>query len=93
MDYKTVESQKRLIVNSIKDGDYKFLNYLAGSKKTETLYLYSHSTNEPEDPDVYELGTSAEELTVIRDFMINLVSKIEKNYGLEQTAKILGNTK
>ena len=82
-----VESQKRLIVDDIVDDDFKFLTYLAGSKKTETLYLYNHNSNNPEDPDLYELATSAEELTKIRDFMINLVSKIEANYGLEQTVK------
>ena len=93
MGYQTVESQKRIIVNNIQNEGFKFLTYLAGSKKTETLYLYNQNSNEMGDSDVYELATSAEELTIIRDFMINLVSKIEKNYGLEQTVKILGNTK
>ena len=60
---------------------------IAASKKAETLYLV-HQNSEGED-DVYELGTSAEDLTRVRDLLINVVSKIEKNYGLEQSAKII----
>ena len=88
-----VESQKRLIVNKLIDEDYRAITHLAISSKTETLYLYDYNTNHPEDPEVIELATSAEELTKIRDLLINAVSKIEKNYGLEQSVKILGNTK
>jgi len=81
------ESQKRLIVDQMIDGDYKAITNLAVSFKTETLYMYSYSSMNPEDPDLYELATSAEELTKIRDLLINVVSKIESNYGLEQSVK------
>ena len=84
-----VESQKRLILDNIDNKGFKFVSYLAGSKKAETLYCVSHSNNEGDEGSCIELATSAEELTKIRDFMINLVSKIEATYGLEQSATIL----
>ena len=81
-----VERQgKRLLIDSAiySNPDFKAITYLAGSKKAETLYLVSQDS---EGEDVcFELGTSAEDLTRIRDFMINLVSKIEDRYGLEQS--------
>ena len=89
MDYKTVESQKRIIVDNIQSEGFKGLTYLAGSKKTETLYCVCSNNNEGSEEIVIELGTSAEELTKIRDFLINIVSKIEDNYGIEQSVKIL----
>ena len=85
-----VESQgKRLIIDFAEyfKPDFKAITYLACSKKTETLYLV-HQNSEGEE-ECYELATSAEKLTEIRDFLINVVSKIEKNYGLEQSVKIL----
>lgn len=81
-----VESQgKRLIIDFMEDfnPDFKAITYLAGSKKAETLYLV-HQNSEGDD-ECYELATSAEELTVIRDYLINIVGKIEKNYGLKQS--------
>lgn len=83
------DSQKRLIVEHMEDNDvdFKYLTYLAGSKKTETLYMVNMNSDGEET--TYELATSAEELTKIRDFLINIVSKIENNYGLEQSAKIM----
>ena len=87
---KMIESQgKRLIIDTLEcfNPDFKAITYLAGNKKAETLYLV-HQTSEGED-ECFELGTSAEELTEIRDFLINIVSKIESNYGLEQSAKII----
>ena len=82
-----VESQKRLIVDHMNNNGFKCLTYLAGSKKAETLYVVCESNNEEDEGTTIELATSAEELTKIRDFMINLVSKIENNYGLEQSVK------
>jgi len=81
-----VESQgKRLIIDFMEDfnPDFKAITYLAGSKKAETLYLV-HQNSEGDD-ECYELATSAEELTFIRDYLINIVGKIEKNYGLKQS--------
>ena len=81
-----VESQKRLIVEQTLTDNFKWVSCLAGSKKAETLYLVNYNEDNVEG-DVYELATSAEELTKIRDFMIDLVSKIENNYGIEQSVK------
>ena len=84
------ESQgKRLIIDTseyIKPA-YKSITYLAASKKAETLYLV-HQNSDGEE-ECYELATSAEDLTNIRDFLIDVVSKIEKNYGLKQSVRIL----
>ena len=88
--YQTLEAQgKRLIIDQAEyfKPDFKAITYLAGSKKAETLYLV-HQTSEGDD-ECYELATSAEELTKIRDLLIDVVSKIESNYGLEQSAKII----
>ena len=84
-----VESQKRLIIEHMEDNnvDFKYLTYLAGSKKAETLYMVNMNSDGEET--TYELATSAEELTKIRDLLINVVSKIENNYGLEQSVKII----
>ena len=84
-----VESQKRLIVEHMEDNDvdFKYLTYLAGSKKAETLYMVN--MNSDGELTTFELATSAEELTKIRDLLIDVVSKIEKNYGLEPSVKIL----
>ena len=78
---------KRLIVEQLDQDDFRYLTYLAGSKKTETLYMVN--MNSDGELNTYELATSAEELTKIRDLLINVVSKIEKNYGLEQSVKII----
>ena len=86
--YQTLESQgKRLLIDFAEyfKPDFKAITYLAGSKKAETLYLV-HQDSEGQE-ECHELATSAEELTKIRDFLINIVSKIESNYGLEQTVK------
>jgi len=87
-----VESQgKRLIIDTMVDNmlpdEYRAITYLAASKKAETLYLVHQNSNR--EDECYELATSAEELTKIRDLLIDVVSKIENNYGLEQSAKIL----
>jgi len=89
---KMIESQgKRLVIDSMVDStlpnEFRAMTYLACSKKAETLYLV-HQTSEGDD-ECYELATSAEELTKIRDLLIDVVSKIESNYGLEQSAKII----
>jgi len=87
---KMVESQgKRLLIDFAEyfKPDYKAITYLAASKKAETLYLVHQNTDGEEE--CYELATSAEELTNIRDLLIGVVSKIEKNYGLKQSVKIL----
>ncbi len=84
------ESQgKRLLVDFTEyfKPDFKAITYLAANKKAETLYLV-HQNSEGEE-ECYELATSAEELTNIRDLLIGVVSKIEKNYGLKQSVKIL----
>ncbi len=80
---------KRLLIDFAEypNPNFKALTYLAASKKAETLYLV-HQDSEGEE-ECYELATSAEELTAIRDLLINVVSKIEKSYGLEQSVKIL----
>ena len=85
---KMVESQgKRLITETSDDANFKSITYLAASKKDETLYLvYQNSDGEE---DCYELATSAEGLTKIRDLLIGVVSKIEENYGLKQSVRIL----
>lgn len=83
-----IESQgKRLLVDFSEYSNYKSITYLAGSKKNETLYLV-HQNSDGEE-ECYELATSAEELTNIRNLLIGVVSKIEKNYGLKQSVKIL----
>ena len=85
---KMIESQgKRLLIDSIEYPNLRAITYLAGSKKDETLYLV-HQTSIDRD-ECFELATSAEELTNIRDFLINIVSKIEKNYGLEPSVKMI----
>lgn len=87
---KMVESQgKRLLIDFSEyfNPNYKSITYLACSKKAETLYLV-HQNSEGEE-ECYELATSGEELTNIRDLLIDVVSKIEKNYGLEQSVKII----
>jgi len=87
---KLVESQgKRLLIDFSEylNPNYKSITYLACSKKAETLYLV-HQNSEGKE-ECYELGTSAEELTSIRNLLIDIVSKIEKNYGLEQSVKII----
>jgi len=87
-----VESQgKRLIIDTMIDNnipeEFRAITYLACSKKAETLYLvYQNSDGEDE---CYELATDAEKLTEIRDYLIDVVSKIEKNYGLKQSVKIM----
>lgn len=80
---------KRLIVEHMEDKDvnFKYLTYLAADKKGETLYMVNKTSDD--EITTYELATSAEELTKIRDLLINVVSKIENNYGLEQSIKIL----
>ncbi|MBA7492957.1 hypothetical protein ES702_03510 [subsurface metagenome] len=87
---KMAESQgKRLLIDFSEyfKPDFKSITYLACSKKAETLYLV-HQNSEGEE-ECYELATSGEELTNIRDLLIDVVSKIEKNYGLEQSVKII----
>lgn len=89
---KKVQSQgKRLIIDTmvIKDipEEFRAITYLACSKKAETLYLVHQ--NSDGDDECYELGTDAEKLTEIRDYLIDVVSKIENRYGLEQSVKIL----
>lgn len=89
---KLVESQgKRLIIDTMVDNgipeEFKAITYLACSKKAETLYLvYQNSDG---DDECFELATDAEKLTEIRDYLIGVVSKIENNYGLKQSVKIL----
>ena len=84
-----IEAQgKRLLIDTTEYSNFKSITYLAGSKKSETLYLVHQNSDSEEE--CYELATSAEELTVIRDYLINVISKIEKNYGLEQSVKIIG---
>ena len=78
---------KRLIVEQLDQDDLRCIKYLAGSKKTETLYMVN--MNSDGEINTYKLATSAEELTKIRDLLIDVVSKIEKNYGLEQSVKII----
>ena len=78
---------KRLLIDTTEYSNFKSITYLAGSKKAETLYLV-HQNSDGEE-ECYELATSAEELTNIRDLLIDVVSKIEKNYGLKQSVKIL----
>ena len=80
---------KRLIVEQMKDDsvDFKYLTYLACDKKAETLYMVNKTSDGEET--TYELATSAEELTKIRDYLIDIVGKIENNYGLEQSVKIV----
>ena len=82
---------KRLIIDTSEyiNPAYKSITYLAVSKKDETLYLVHQNSDENEKDECYELCTSAEELTVIRVYLIDIVSKIEKNYGLEQSVKII----
>ena len=85
-----IEAQgKRLIIDTSEyfNPDFKSITYLAASKKGETLYLVHQNSDSEEE--CYELSTSAEELTNIRDFLIDVVGKIEKNYGLEQSVKII----
>ena len=85
-----IEAQgKRLLIDTSEyfNPDFKSVTYLAGSKKGETLYLVHQ--NSDEENECFELATSAEELTNIRDLLIDIVSKIEKNYVLEQSVKIL----
>jgi len=89
-----IEAQgKRLLIDFAEypNENFKALTYLAASKKTETLYLV-HQDSEGEQ-ECYELATSAEELTNIRNLLIDVVSKIEKNYGLKQSVKILEDLK
>ena len=86
-----IEAQgKRLIIDTSEysNPDFKSITYLACNKKAETLYLVHQNSDSEEE--CYELCTSVEELTIIRDFLINVVSKIEKNYGLEKSVKIIG---
>jgi len=88
-----VESQgKRLLIDyseylNLNKPNFKSITYLAANKKAETLYLV-HQDSDGEE-ECYELATSAEELTNIRDLLIDIVSKIEKNYGLKQSVKIV----
>ena len=85
-----IEAQgKRLLIDTSEylNPDFKAITYLVASKKAETLYLVHQ--NSDEENECFELANSAEELTNIRDFLIDIVSKIEKNYGLEQSVKIL----
>jgi len=88
-----VESQvKRLLIDyseylNLNKPNFKAITYLAANKKAETLYLV-HQDSDGEE-ECYELATSAEELTNIRDLLIDIVSKIEKNYGLKQSVKIV----
>jgi hypothetical protein len=90
MNKKMAESQgKRLLVDFSEyfNPNFKSITYLAANKKAETLYLV-HQDSEGEE-ECYELATSAEELTNIRNLLIDVVSKIEKNYGLKQSVKIM----
>ena len=85
-----VESQgKRLLIDTTEyfNPEFKSITYLACNKKAETLYLVHQNSDSEEE--CYELCTSAEELTVIRDYLIDIVGKIEKNYGLEQSVKVI----
>ena len=83
-----IESQgKRILIDFTEYPNFKSITYLAGSKKAETLYLVHQNSNK--EDECFELATSAEELTNIRNFLINIVNKIEKNYGLKQSIKFL----
>lgn len=72
-------ANKSLVMDAYEDNrGYKNLTLFSGSVKDEAIYAEFYA-NTQEDPDLIELATNVEEMIKMRDFLNNIISKIEAN--------------
>ena len=69
---------KNLIMDAHEDSEgYRTMTILSGSVKDEAICAEFHTSQG--EPDILEMAISVEDMIKMRDFISNIISKIEGN--------------
>lgn len=78
-----VESKKVMILDEMRDEEFHGLVTLECSKKYESLYACFYTQNTAKKPIVLELATDPDKIRDIRNFLTDILNKIDNRYGFE----------
>ena len=71
---------KTLVMDAYEDSEgYNNLTLLTASVKDEVICAEFHANTQEEGADIIEMATNLEDMIKMRDFLNNIISKIEAN--------------